>query len=253
MRKFCYIFIFFIFCLSTKAQKYGVSIGYAYSYGKAEYRPDMINFYNYLFGTTNFKFKFFPNAFVRPYIRLYKQLNFFAGAEITQYEINYLRTSSAVGYWDKKVKQTDFHFPLGLKINLLSENKKYSHAVYGGGFFIYHFKGREWLNDNNSANIGISRPEGFEVNPNITIVNNQKINLIVGYEFGYKLKEWFSLSSNLFLKYMPIYLDYSSPTTTGLFPTTRNKFSFSISLGCSFMKPPKQKEEEASKVFRLDD
>ncbi|MBK6835811.1 MAG: hypothetical protein IPG89_16665 [Bacteroidetes bacterium] len=52
---------------------------------------------------------------------------------------------------------------------------------------------------------------------------------------------------------MPVYIDYSSPVGPDLFPSLRNKFSFSISLGCSFMKPPKQKEEEASKVFRLDD
>lgn len=251
MRKSCYIFIFIIFCLNTNAQKHGVSIGYAYSYGKAEYRPDLAGFDQQLFGPTDFKFKTFPNAFIRPYIRIYKGLGLFTGAEITKYEIFFHKNIQNQFLHDIRINQYDLHFPVGLKYNFINEENKMNHTLYGGMFFLYHYKAiKYYLGD---PSIFINRPEGFKFDPNLYIYNNQKTCLMAGYEFNYKLKSWFSLSTNAYVKYTPVFLDYSSPITTDNSPAIRNKLSFSISLGCSFMKQPKQKEEEASKVFRLDD
>ncbi|MBK6835810.1 MAG: hypothetical protein IPG89_16660 [Bacteroidetes bacterium] len=192
MKKGIYIFIFFIFCLSTKAQKYGVSIGYAYSYGKAEHPIEMRDFYNYKFSNVKFKYNILPNAFVRPYLRVYKKINVFVGIDITQYEINFNQNTGATNLWSKRVKQMDLHFPIGLKINLLDENKKFGHSIYGGIFFINHIKGTQWLRLNGGSEIGDSK--GFGVKPKILIFNNQKTNFIIGYEFNYKLKKWFPLA-----------------------------------------------------------
>lgn len=251
MKKTFYIFIFIIFCLNTNAQKYGVSIGYAYSYGKGEFRPDFTAFEQNYYAPADFKFKPFPNAFIRPYIKLYKGICFFTGAEITKYEILFHKDIEHQYLWDIRINQSDLHFPVGLKYNFMNEENKMNHTLYGGFFFLYHLKGTKYyIGDNTSV---FTRPEGFKIDPNLYVYKNQKINLMIGYEFNYKVKNWFALSANTFVKYTPVFLDYSSPITTDNSPAIRNKFSFSISLGCSFMKPPKQKEEEASKVFRLDD
>jgi len=251
VKKGIYIFIFIIFCLNTKAQKYGVSVGYAYSYGKGEFRPDFTAFDQNYYEPADFKFKLFPNAFIRPYIKLYKGICFFSGVEITKYEILFHKDIEHQYLWDIRINQSDLHFPVGLKYNFMNEENKMNHTLYGGLLFLYHYKGTKYYLG--APNNNLTRPEGFKFEPNLYIYNNQKICFMTGYEFNYKLKDWFSLSANAYVKYTPVFLDYSSPLTTDSSPYIRNKFSFSISIGCSFMKPYKQKEEEASKVFRLDD
>lgn len=255
MRKFCYILIFLIFCLNTKAQKYGVSIGYAYSLNAIKFDERYQSDINRRYKDVSSKQLLFPNLFLRPYVRLHNRISLFTGADLLRFKFRCTENiySTGEGWVPQLYKINELHIPFGLRFSTNEYKEKHTTLIYGGIFWRYLW-GKEWINPTNSEPNFSNSPH--KANISIIYSNQSELisNFIIGIQHQIKLNNYSNFSFDTFFKYIPTSIDSgnSGAIMNGL-PNYYNKFSFHLAIGITLMKPPKQKEEEASKVFRLDD
>lgn len=204
MKKGIYIFIFIIFCLNTKAQKYGVSIGYAYSLNTIKFDERYQSDINRRYKDVSSKQLLFPNLFIRPYVRLHNRISLFAGADLLRFKFRCTENiySTGEGWVPQLYKIHELHIPFGLRFSTNEYKEKHTTLIYGGIFWRYLW-GKEWINATNSEPNFSQSPH----NANFRIIHSNPsdlvLNFIVGVQYQIKLNKYSTLNFEAFGKYIP--------------------------------------------------
>jgi hypothetical protein len=249
MKKFGILTLFCLIYAASFAQRFGVDVGYGYTIDNFKLDPNEVG--AAYISDVHLKQKLFPNASLRTFLKIYGKSCLYLGADLASYMFTYFREFPKNPYFNYKrlLLVSDVHIPLMYRLEIAKWEHKHPLAIYGGIFARFPVWAKTKITWEHMTSGDMGNTEVF-----IKEKKQAYTNFVLGLHQSLLCRDWLHSYIDFQVKYMPgDFYTIDIPVGMMYAPTRiQNRYTYTFTLGFSFLKPDKEKSSDANPA-RLQD